>query len=344
MKAPRYRLLHAIFCFSCTLFVTACEKALSPTSSLEIATKGLHAAAISEKGHLIIAGSIYHGGSLWQVQSEERVFNWNHANGELSTIIAADFSGNGQWGLTADPATIVLWNTETGEGYRYWTAPGEILDAELGPGATSAFLGLSDHSAVLFDIQQGGIKKTFKHSNRVRSVDLSENGQLGITGSEDYTATLWDMRTGKAITRLKHNDDVQLVKLSNDGAIALSVSKYDAALLWQARTGEIIGEIPLKAEHLKRGLSFTAAQFSDDNNFLLTGRPDQIVQLWQLPELVEIERWQLPKRDKWKPTSAAVIAVAFSDIPQQFYAIGANGFIHQLETKTPNSMPGVLSQ
>lgn len=313
-------------------FLSGCDTGRPPKHSLEVAVKGVHGAALADDGSMAIIGSIYHGGSLWRLADRERIYNWNHNPSDTTTIVAADFSSDGFWGLTADPSTLVLWNTKTGEGFRYWNAPGEILDAELGPGARTALLGLSDHTAVLFDILRGGIKQTLRHGNRVRSVDLSEDGAWALTGSEDYTATFWNLSNGKAVTQIKHNDEVRLVKLSADSSIVLSVSKYDKALLWEARTGKVIAELALTAQHLKRGLTFTSASFSRDNQFLLTGRPDQTVQLWKLPEATELARWRLPKRNAWKPTSAAVVAVGFGATPQQAFAISSNGFVHWLET------------
>lgn len=318
----------------CCLFINACSKSLAPDQSLEVAAAGLHSAALSQDGTLAVIGSIYHGGSFWLLGSEERKYNWNHSSSEPSTFISASISSDGLWALTADPATLVLWETQSGEAYRFWSAPGEILDVALGPGAATALVGLSDHSAVLFDVQRGGIKQTFKHENRVRSVDLSENGELAITGSEDASVALWNTHDGKQLLRVKHEDDVQLVKLSGDGALALSVSKYDKALLWHTHNGEVLGELPLKAQHLKRGLMFTTARFSADNQYLLTGRPDQIVQLWRIPQLQEIARWKLPKRKKWKPTSAAVLALSFGKQPNTFVAVASNGFIHHLSLRS----------
>lgn len=318
-----------------SLMVGGCDPAQPPRSSLEVAAKGLHAAAIDDRAQQFIAGSIYHGGSLWHLSDQERIFNWNHQSDEATTIIAADFSPDGNWAITADPATLVLWNTRSGAGERYWTAPGKILDAKLGPGGNLAILGLDDHNAVIFDVQRGGIKQTFAHNNRVRSVDFSGDGRLALTGSEDTMARLWDTNTGRLLFSYRHQDDVQLVKLSSDGALALSVSKYDKALVWTTNNGEVLGELPLTAQHLKRGLTFTAARFSDDNQYLLTGRPDQIVQLWQLPQLTEVARWQLPKRERWKPTGAAVLAVAYGQQPGDYIAVASNGFVHWLENKTP---------
>lgn len=320
-----------------SLTLLACDQASKPTRSIEVASVGLHAAALSEQAEFATAGSIYHGASFWHVQDAERVFNWNHNSDEATTVVASDFSDNNQWALTANPHTMVLWDTRSGKGERYWTAPAEILDAELDQNGRFALLGLTDHTAVIFDIQRGGIQRTFTHKNRVRSVDFSKDGRIAITGSEDYSASIWNTQSGERISTIMHDDDVQLVKLSDDGSIALSVSKYDKALLWKTQSNERIAEIPLRAEHLRRGIRFTAARFSSDNQFLLTGRPDRIVQLWQVSPIKELTRWKLPKRNAWKPTSTAVIDVSFSGNSHEYYAVGSSGFIHTLEFK--NEMP-----
>lgn len=314
----------------CVIFLTGCNRAGKPSHSLEVAAIGIHSAALSDDGMLATIGSIHHGGSFWQLTSEERIFNWNHKQGETSTITVTDFSEMGNWALSANPYNLVLWDTKSGKGERFWQAPGEILDAELGPNANFAILGLSDHTAVIFNIRQGGILRTFHHNNRVRSVDLSQDGKFAITGSEDYTANLWNIETGEKISTIKHDDDVQLVKISKDGTLALSVSKYDKALLWRTQSAELIGELPLSAQHLQRGVRFISAQFSNDNTHLLTGRPDRIVELWDIATLSKVSRWKLPKRSQWKPTSAAAIEVGFSTSNDTFLAVASNGFIHTL--------------
>lgn len=313
----------------CALLVS-CDKNQSPQSSLEVARTGVHSAALDTFGENALIASIYDGGSFWNLQSQARLFNWNHAQDELSTLIAADISDDNQWALSAAAHTLVLWQTKTGKSERFWSAPAEILDVELNQNASLALLGLDDHSAVIFDVRRGGIRRTFQHENRVRSVDFSLDHSLALTGSEDHSARLWDTKSGNELIQLRHQDDVQLVKLSDDGRLAFSASKYDRALIWSTKDGAVQGDIPLKAEHLKRGLRFTSARFSSDNRYLLTGRPDQIVQLWNLTNFTPIARWKLPKRSPWKPTGASVVDVAFSKDPKVFIAIASNGFTHQL--------------
>ncbi len=313
------------------LSLTACSNDSIPTQSFEVASKGSQGAALSDDARWAAVGAIHQGGSLWRTGDGERLYNWNHKQGEKTTIVAADFSPEGEWVLTADPHTLVLWNVESGQAARFWTAPGEVMSVALSPGGRFALLGMGDNTAVIFDVVHGGIRRTFHHQNRVRSVDFNADASLAITGSEDYSAVLWDVASGKELQRIQHQDDVQMVRLSADGSRALSAAKYDKALVWSTKTGEVLGEVPLRSELLRRGMRFTAARFTPDGRQLLTGRPDQVVQLWDTDRMALLGRWRLPKRDAWKPTSAAVLAVAYGTRPGRYFAVASNGFVHRLE-------------
>lgn len=317
-------------CLGALITLGGCTDEGKPSASIEVASKGAQGAALSNDGQWAAIGAIHQGGSLWRTDDGERLYNWNHRQGERTTIVAADFSPDGRWAMTADVHTLVLWSMENGQAARFWTAPGEVLSVALSPNGNFALLGLSDHSAVLFDVKRGGVRRTFNHQNRVRSVDLSDDAKLALTGSEDYSAVLWDVASGKELHRIKHEDDVQMVALSADGSRAMSMGKYDKALVWDTASGEITGEVPLRSELLRRGMRFTAARFSSDGSRLLTGRPDQVVQLWDTSAMKQLARWRLPKRDAWKPTSAAVISVAFGP-GNSYYAVASNGFIHRLQ-------------
>lgn len=309
--------------------ITACGNHKEPIRSIEVAAKGIHGAALSNDGKRVVIGSIYHGGSLWRTSDGERLFNWNHTV-TPTTITAIDFSPDGNWVLTSDPHTLVLWNVRTGEPTRFWSAPGEILSIALSNDGNYALIGLSNHTAILFNVIRGGIERVLPHSNRVRSVDLSDSGYFALTGSEDFTATFWDLKSGKPLQQITHDDDVQLVVLSPDGKKAMSASKYDKALLWSTESGKVLGEIPLASEKLHRGVRFISARFNQNGKKLLTGRPDQTVQLWDTRAVKELYRWKIPKRDAWKPTGAAVIAVSFSGYADRYYAVASNGFMHTL--------------
>jgi len=243
----------------CTL-VACGKKPMAPVSQLEVASIGLNAGSLSTNAEYAVVSSIHHGASLWRLSDGERLYNWSHKDKNHSTLVAADFAPSNEWAVTAEVHTIALWDVATGKSPRFWTAPGDILSIALGRDGAAALLGLSDHSAVLFDIKRGGILRTLTHNNRVRSVALSDDNRIAVTGSEDYSAIAWDLASGKPLTRIDHKDDVQLVAVSDDGTIALSASKYDKAVLWKTESGELLGEVPLAAEHIKRGMRFSAAR------------------------------------------------------------------------------------
>lgn len=335
---------------ACTLLVAGCSKPLEPAEQLRVAAIGVGTTALADDGKHAIVGSTGHGISLWRIEDGERLFDWSHKKGADTAIVAADFSPDGKWAVTADVRTLALWNVQTGESLRFWQAPGSIASVQLGVDGNLALLGLADHTAVLFDARNGGIKQTFNHAAEVNSVAISDDGRVALTGSDDYSAVAWDTATGEPLHKLRHNDEVQLVALSTDGELALSVSQYDRALVWSTATGEAVGEVPLAGQGFSRGERFTAARFSADKQWLLTGQPNRLITLWRLPlpptggsatpRLVKHAQWQVPAKNPWQPSGATVLSVAFGAAPggaapggahpRQYFATASDGNVYWL--------------
>ncbi len=314
-----------------SLLLCACRADVEPGNSLELASQGLYSAALSRDGQRTVIGAINQGGSLWDLSSNARKFDWNHTSGEFSNISAAAFSPTANFALSADAQTLVLWDANSGADLRYWATPDRVLDVDLGPGGNFALLGLENFTAVLFDVRRGGIKRVFTHANRVHSVALSDDATLALSGSADKTAKLWDVNTGKLLHSMQHEDDVRLTALAPRADLAFSVSKYDKAVIWKTIDGVAVGELPLRKFALQRGLTFTAATFSSDSSQLLTGTSDRVVQLWDTRSLQELQHWTIPKRKAWKPTSAAILALAFGAKPNEYHVVASNGFAHTLQ-------------
>ena len=317
--------------FVATLLLCACRSDVAPNNSLELASQGAYSAALSSDGQRAMIGAINHGGSLWDLTSNARTFDWNHTAGEFSVISSSAFSPTANFALSADAQTLVLWDTVSGTGLRYWATPDRVLGVDLGPGGKFAVLALENFTAVLFDIRRGGVKRVFTHDDRVRSVALSDDGKLALSGSADQTAKLWDVKSGKLRHSMQHAEEVRLVALAPQADLAFSVSKYDKAVIWKTTDGVAVGELPLRSFALQRGLTFTAAVFSNDSKQLLTGTSDRVVQLWDTRSLQEVKRWTVPKRKAWKPTSAAILALAFGAKPNEYHVVASNGFAYTLE-------------
>jgi len=314
------------------LCLTGCAESNPPDKSLEVALQGLYSGAISGNAKLAVVGSINHGASLWQLDNSKRLFDWNHRSGEKTKVTSVAFTPDGDFAATVEHSDIVLWDTQSGKSITWFAAPSEILAIDLSPGGQYAILGLVDHTAVLFDIRRGGGNlRVFNHEGRVRSVALSANAEILITGSEDDTGRAWNVSSGELLHSWKHREPVTLVAVSPDASRALTVSKYDRAVVWDVQTGAETGVVPLRATAVQRGLTFTSARFSHDGTELLTGTADRVVQLWNTASLSESARWVLPKRQAWKPTSATVLALAFTEDGLSYYAVASNGLVHQLK-------------
>lgn len=312
-----------------TLSLIACGQP-RPLESTQVAARNIYAAALSHNSELALIGAEYHGGALWRLNDGERLFDWNHRQGEHTDITAARFSPEAQWALTTDSKTLVLWDAQSGAGERFWTAPADVLDLDLGANGNLALLGLADRTAVIYAAKRGGILRTLQHAERVNSVALSQDGKRALTGADDRSAIVWDTETGKALHSRSHKDPVQLVALSPDGRRALSAAQYDSVVIWDTNTGELIWEMPLKQGWLQRGMTFSNARFSADGSWLLTGRADGVVELWSLQDQTRVYEWRLPKRKAFAPHKPGVVALGFGQEGNRFFAVSNDGFVHQL--------------
>lgn len=337
--------LHSSKLASLTAFLlvslSACSPPEKPVQQFEVSVRGAYTAALSADGQRAVVGSVNHGASYWDSQHNERLYDWNLKPGQYTEATASAVSGNGQFALTASAQQMVLWDTQTGKAFTFFNAPAEILSVSLSRSGKYALLGLANYTAVLFDAKKGGVLRTLHHDSRVRSVHLSGDGQLALTGADDNSARLWDIKKGTLLHRRQHSENVQLVRLSPNKQWALSVSKYDKAALWNVKSGQTVAELDIAGEALKRGKSFTAAEFSADGNFLLTGSSNREVTLWDISQLqsdtpsnndiqrlTKNKRWLLTKRQWMKPTGATVLSLAFAE--EHIVTIGSNGLLYFL--------------
>jgi WD40 repeat protein len=306
-----------------------CSYGDKPVNQNEVAVQGLYSGTISTDGRYGVVGSIQHGGSLWDLQQHERLFNWNHSKGAYSDLVAAAFSPEGDYAITATQQDMVLWQVADGQPVWFWNASAGILDVALSPNGNWALLGLENNTALYFDIKNGGLKHTLRHPGRVRSVDVSDDGDWGLTGSDDNSARLWDLNTGDLVLRVEHGNGVNTVALSPSGQFAFSAGQLDKALIWRTGSGDVYHTLTTDESWVPQRISYTSAQFSANSDQLLTGTSSGLVQLWDVSAGKELRRWQLHKRELFRPTSATVYGLGFGN--GVYYAIASNGFVNELK-------------
>ncbi|MGH1462328.1 MAG: WD40 repeat domain-containing protein [Neptuniibacter sp.] len=310
------------------LSLAGCESGEAPSVWKEYALSGAYSAAISDRGTYSSLGSFNHGGSLWRLEGHERLYNWNHKAKDYSIIAATAFSPDERYAATANQQDLVLWNTSTGQPEGFWSSPAEIMQMDLSPDGNFALLGLADHTAVYFDVKNGGVKRTFRHNARVRSVALSDDATLAMTGSDAYNVKLWSIETGELIREVAFSNVVDTVAISPNKRFAFSAGSLDKAIIWDVDTGQELHTLSNIADFFQKRVSYLSARFSADNNQLLTGSAAGLVQLWDVNSGDELKRWRVHKRDPYGPVHAGVYAVGFGQ--GKYYALSSNGMMNEL--------------
>jgi WD40 repeat protein len=306
-----------------SLLLTACSSGKQPERFDELTQQGAHSLCLNQDASFAFAGSIHHGGSLWRIQPFDRLYNWNHQAGKNSSIVSCDFSPEGEFVATTDNRSIALWNTKTGEAIWLWNAPGDIHDISLSSNGQYALLAMADYTATLFDIKNGGIKRTLRHEGIVYDVSMDKQGKLAASASDDSTARIWDLNSGKQLHLLKHDNQVRSAEISADGRLVFTSALGDPGRLWDARTGKVIKEFPITSGF------FNSARFSKDSSQLLTGSSAGKIQLWETKTAELKNSWQAVPRNKWVSNNVLIEDVAFAK--QGYVASGSNGRIFYLK-------------
>ncbi len=122
--------------------------------------------------------------------------------------------------------------------------------------------------------QQAELRRTLSgHSDVVRAVAVSPDGQILVSGSYDKTIKLWALRTGKlSHTLIGHTNRVTCIAISPDGE-TLASGSYDRTIkLWMLRTGELLQTLVGHSDRVR------SVAFSPNGQTLISSGLE--VQLW----------------------------------------------------------------
>lgn len=315
--------LAAVFLFS------ACSLDDQPDATFAASVQGIFSAAYSANGDYAVIGSIQHGGSLWDVAQAERLFNWNHQQNQISQITAAAFSPEGDFVLTSDSNTLVLWDAASGSALRFFAVPGEVLHLSLSPGAKTALLGLASGNAVLFDVQQGGIIHQMEQESRILSMAMSANGEFALLGLDSRQAKYWNLRSATLIHEIETQGRVQTVALSDDGKFGLMTVQHVDAVVWDMTEDTLHSKLNYSNRFFPSFSSFVTARFSRDGSKIITGNTTGAVEIWSTREGQRLQRWVTPFERGFKPKVFSVVAVALNDELGLASAIASNGLSYR---------------
>src|SRR5690606_9664697 len=132
---------------------------------------------------------------------------------------------DGNYAVTTEERTLVLWNTQTGQSEQFWATADRVLGIALNQDGSRALIGLRNGEANYFDIRRGGALYTFQHSAEVRSVSISKDGAIGLTAGDDMQAKAWDLKTGKPLGSKTLRNQIKTARLSGSGELAFITSQ-----------------------------------------------------------------------------------------------------------------------
>jgi len=121
------------------------------------------------------------------------------------------------------------------------------------------------------------------HTDVVRQVVFSSNGQLLVSGGEDNSVRVWDATSGRQmIACMGHKATVETVAINRQGSMIASGGADDLIRLWNSSTGKRLGILRGHED------SVTHVDFSPDGTMLVSAADDHTVRLWDLESFSEI--------------------------------------------------------
>lgn len=287
------------------LSLLLCACAPGPESHSELAKQGLLSGDLSNDGSLAVIGSVLHGGSLWDTQSNERLFSWNHQSGQFSSFRTVEISGNKKIAVTTQEQAIGVWDTQSGESLGFWEANDRILAIALSHDGSKALMGLRNGKVEFFDLRSGQVLQSMTHDAEVRAVGLSVEADIGISGSDDFSARTWRLSSGEELSRLSLNNQIKTVGLSPRGNIAFTSAQRDGAIFWNPESGEQLAALE------SRYTNYTSLVFKDDETSVYLGTSSGQIEHWDIQTLSKLGNWQLQEKKLFgRNTSKAVVSIS----------------------------------
>ncbi len=316
---PR-KVTQALVLLFASVVLVACE-APGPDHKVEVAVQGVLSAGLSQDASQVVIGSIQHGGSLWDVATGERRYNWNRRAGEFTSYRAAELSPNGRVAVTVTDTDLLVWDVVSGKSLNFWRAPAKVLSATLEPGGHYALLGMQNNQAAYFDINQGVAQYEFQHAAEIYGVALSANGRYALTGSDDQSARLWRLEDGALVHTFEHSNQVKTVALSDDGRMAFTTAQREDSVIWDTTSGDALTKLDFRYEN------FTAARFSTDGKQLLLGTFRGDIYVVDTATGSELYHWKAATRSAWGPGSSGAILALASGGGQKVVAVSSDGML-----------------
>lgn len=313
-----------------TLLLAGCDQAPSLAITRQpLSDDGALAAALSPDATLALVSTARQGVTVWDLASGQPRYQWRMSQDDQDQVFITRFSPLGSHAVTATTDTFALWRLDNGHATGFYSlTESRLRDIALAENGRTVLIGREDGKAEVVDLASGRRLQFLGHSEQINTVDLSANGRYALTGGNDYAAYLWDTQSGQVLHRFNHGSRVTLVCLDPAGRYALTASGMGPATLWDLVSGKAVSQLAMP----HRQQIYSAARFVNQGQWLLTGSPSRLAQLWQVSDGRQLAAWLVAKRPAARPSSAVVYGVALGD-NNQVVTVSSGGYAERWSIK-----------
>ncbi|WP_198264628.1 WD40 repeat domain-containing protein [sulfur-oxidizing endosymbiont of Gigantopelta aegis] len=254
---------------------------------------------------------------LLSTETNKVIAQWQHDQSPKAGVIAADFSSDSKFVVTAEQGTMALYSLAEKKVLYFWSMD-DIRDIKLSSDGEYALVSSRDKSGkyplyriVYFHLRTGGIKYGFYHDDIISSVALSADGRYALSGSDDGNARLWDLETGELKYTWPHQSKsskvlkVSKVALSPDGQYAMTNGASDGVYIWDTQSGKQVHRLN------KIRATVASAVFSPDSKTIATGYSREEIILWDVKSGKKLRNWKPKRRYIWQSSLANVTTMSF---------------------------------
>ncbi len=310
------------------VLLTACNSGTPSEKIWMPETDGVLSASVSNTGKYVLLGKDSGNANLWDLTKKKisLLHSWRHQEeNETSGIIAVDLSYDDKYALTAEANSLAWWKVSTGKILGYWKLKG-IKSIAISKDGQYALVGFRD-TAEYFSLKTSKTKYRFKHPDFIKTVAISNDGRFAITGSDNAEAKLWSLKDGKLLTTWKYKTKLFSVALSPDGKYAMTNAVLGETRIWKTKDGQLLHKLP------PRRVTIGSAAFDSTGKKLVSGRVTQRIDLWAVKSGKLIRSWLPKKSGDWRPSSANIIEIGFTEKDKKIVSISSNGIIQRWNSK-----------